>query len=80
MDLTQAQIDYIKQQVEANPGYSFIDASPNLGGAKFTMRVITPSGQRTINQPVKNQHDWQTDDTQFHTVVGWAIETMLASG
>lgn len=78
MAFTQAQLDYVKEQVEANPGFLFRDAGNNEFTGKFFLNFTAPDGRDgSLHIAVKNRKEWLTDEAQFADVVAEGVDWML---
>jgi len=76
--LTDAQVAYIKEQVEAQTGFTFVAASIS-GIDKLVLQFVRPTGASGgFNEPTKGNKDWLTDDAQFKAVVADAISVMVS--
>lgn len=78
MAFTQAQLDYVRTQVEDNPGFLFRDAGENVATGKFYLNFTAPSGRDySLHEAIKKNKDWLTNDEQFRAVVADAISWMV---
>lgn len=77
---TEEQTAYIKEQVEAQEGFTFVSSHPVETPTKMFLSFTHAGQTQQQNTPVGGRKDWLTDKTQFESVVADAVDAMVKRG